>query len=669
MKKLSICICLFVCALFMTQPAFAAENGKLTLVPPAGYTDAVIYIDGRAYNATTDGNGSYTISIENTTAKTAIMYQYNSSSIPVGMYVWKLDYTDGAYTAEAMPGLQDLISYHGFSIRITGKSGIRFKSGIDVDTREKLINSGVDGYTLVEYGTLVMNQSNVGAYPFIKDGEKVNSGRSYWTENGKVYDNIVETVNNRYRFASVLIGIPASQYKTELAFRGYMVLTNGAENITLYGPIVGKSIYNLAEQLNSMKQYKAGSNADLFIKKIMADATTDAVSKKGIQGLEYLYGEAARAGTAYDWNALGVKHVLLNLDIAQCVGTESSHYGSFTYKGKTYYYNQYLEYQKEWVNNLKDNGVEVTMVLLMSWKDSLKEMTYAKSRGPCLYQAWDVSDERWEAFLYYIFTEAYPTVDRWIVGNEANMPNDYNHTGTLDLNTNANVYADEFLLVYNMLGICGSDAGTYISIDRCWAEKAEGIAGNKFLPAVINAIESKQNGVVWNVAQHAYAPDMFSCNIWNNGQVTHSWDTRYLCATNIDVLTDYIRDNYGEEHRVILSEQGFHAGAGEDAQAAGIAFTYYVAQFNDMIDAVMFRSYSDDSNDGDFRFGLINWMNRGNNGEQLLTAPARKAYYVFKYMDTAQSEEYTNPYVKKTGAGSWIEVVPDYNPYMLGVLH
>lgn len=668
MKKLSIFLCVFVCILLLTEPVVAAEGGKLTLTPPAGYTDAVIYIDGKAYSATASGNGSFTISIENTTAKTAIMYKYNSSSVPVGMYVWKLEYANGAYTATAMKGLQDLISYHGFSIRITGKSGIRFKSGIAVDTRNKLTTNGVDGYTLVEYGTLVMNQSYIGTYPFVKDGDKVSGGRSYWTENGKVYDNIVETVNNRYRFASVLIGIPAQQYKTELAFRAYIVLTNGEETITLYGPIVGKSIYNLAEQLDNMDQYKAGSSADLFVKKIIADATTDAVSKKGIQGLEYLYGEAVRANTAYDWNALGVKHVLLNLDIAQCIGTESSHYGSFTYEGKTYYFNQYLEYQKEWVNQLQANGVEVTMVLLMSWNNNLADMTYAKYRGPCTYQAWDISDQRWEAFLYYIFSEAYPNVERWVVGNEANMPNDYNHTGTLDLNTNANVYANEFIFVYNMLRLCGSDADVFISIDRCWAEKAEGIAGNLFLPAVIKAIETKQPGTIWNVAQHAYAPDMFKCNIWGNGQVINDWNTRYLCATNINVLTDYIRDNYGSEHRVILSEQGFHAGAGENVQAAGIAYTYYVAQFNDMIDAVMFRSYTDDASDGDFRFGLISWINTGNNGMQLLTAPARQAYNVFKYMDTPQSEKYTKSLVKLTGSDSWIKIVPDYNPYIFNVL-
>ena len=46
------------------------------------------------------------------------------------MYVWTLEYKDYAYEVTAQPKLTDLLTYHGFSIRITDKSGIRFKTGI-----------------------------------------------------------------------------------------------------------------------------------------------------------------------------------------------------------------------------------------------------------------------------------------------------------------------------------------------------------------------------------------------------------------------------------------------------------------------------------------------------------------------------------------------------------
>lgn len=58
------------------------------------------------------------------------------------------------------------------SIRITGKAGIRFKTGISTDLRAQLLGNGVNGYHLKEYGTLVMNNANRTSYPMIKGGEK-----------------------------------------------------------------------------------------------------------------------------------------------------------------------------------------------------------------------------------------------------------------------------------------------------------------------------------------------------------------------------------------------------------------------------------------------------------------------------------------------------------------
>ena len=70
------------------------------------------------------------------------------------MYVWTMEYRNNAYVATEQPELTDLLTYHGFSIRITGKAGIRFKTGISTDLRARLLNGGVNGYSLKEYGTL-----------------------------------------------------------------------------------------------------------------------------------------------------------------------------------------------------------------------------------------------------------------------------------------------------------------------------------------------------------------------------------------------------------------------------------------------------------------------------------------------------------------------------------
>ena len=65
---------------------------------------------------------------------------------------------------------------------------------------------------------------------------------------------------------------PASQYKVDYAFRGYATLTKDGRDITIYGPTVAKNIYSLAEQLLQIKIYEEGSDADLYLRKLIQDA-------------------------------------------------------------------------------------------------------------------------------------------------------------------------------------------------------------------------------------------------------------------------------------------------------------------------------------------------------------------------------------------------------------
>ncbi len=247
------------------------SSDRVILTAPEGYSDTTVYVDGIAYEAETR-NGFTIVQGAGLDGKTAVMYQYDASGIPVGMTVWTLENAGNYYKATQVEGLKDLLTYHGFSIRITGRAGIRFKTGIGTQTREQLLGDGISGYQLKEYGTLVMNNANRATYPMIKGGEKVAQGMAYGMgSDGNMIDNIFETVNERYRFTSVLVGLPAQQYKTDFAFRGYAVLAKGEEEIVLYGPIVHRSIYTLAEQALSLNLYEEGSAAWSFLKQLITD--------------------------------------------------------------------------------------------------------------------------------------------------------------------------------------------------------------------------------------------------------------------------------------------------------------------------------------------------------------------------------------------------------------
>ena len=205
--------------------------------------------------------------------KTAVVYRYDEAGVARGMYVWSLAHNGTVYTATAEPGLQDLLTYHGFSIRIKGKTGIRVKTGISKDLRSRLIRPGVNGYVLKEYGTLVMNSANMGQYPMIKDGAKVAGSISYGIDSsGNMKDVAFELVDERYRFTGVLVGIPVEQYKTEFAFRGYAVLERNGQQVVIYGPAKARSIYDLAKTMLESGGYEPGSESYVFLEKLIGDA-------------------------------------------------------------------------------------------------------------------------------------------------------------------------------------------------------------------------------------------------------------------------------------------------------------------------------------------------------------------------------------------------------------
>ena len=46
----------------------------------------------------------------------------------------------------------------------------------------------------------------------------------------------------------------------------------------------------------------------------------------------------------------------------------------------------------------------------------------------------------------------------------------------------------------------------------------------------------------------------------------------------------YVKNNFGENHRILLTEQGFSDSQGTANQAACLVYTFYKARFDDMVD-------------------------------------------------------------------------------------
>lgn len=387
-------------------------------------------------------------------------------------------------------------------------------------------------------------------------------------------------------------------------------------------------------------------------------------NKKGIQGTEFMDGSSPYTADAGEQQALNINHVLLNIHLNEVINTDGT--GTpYTYNGQTYYFN-YEGYVKpyEWrVRELREKGQAVTFVLLMDWSDVpiLQNLIYPGARvndGTHYYYALNVDDANARNLLgatfHYladVFGYSDTFVQNWIIGNEVNVPDEYNYTGTHDYAQNIDICVKSFDLLYDALSDNNPNAKAYISMTNHWTSDNDGIG----IPVrdFINAFAEREQGKNWNVAFHAYPANMaeFFGSKKSAERLRHDENSQYVCGANLEVLTDYIKEHYGSSHRVILSEQGFDASGSEEVQAAMLAYTYFAAARNDMIDAAIFLSW-EDSSAGQFqgyKFGLKDASGRH-----------RPAYDVFKYMnysDAGVVSAHTDYYLQVCGISNWTDDV------------
>ncbi|MGZ0067261.1 DUF5722 domain-containing protein [Microbacterium arborescens] len=390
-----------------------------------------------------------------------------------------------------------------------------------------------------------------------------------------------------------------------------------------------------------------------------------------------------------DADELGVGHAAINIALDQALLAQDDGEDSIPFEsdGETYYFDKAcMQSLDRTIKPLSDNGMLVNTILI-AYDDAQSNPGVgdllihpdAERRAPgAIVYAFNTADENSRYFRatmefladrYSREDEAYGRVVGWIVGNEVDSAWVWQNMGDQSLGRFVDDYDRAVRWVETAVKNEYAQARTYISLDHFWtmkyntSEPGHYYSGRDLVDRMV-ALGRETGEYGWNIAYHPYPENLFNPATWNDKTALDSVETPRITFKNLHVLGQYLlRDEQlfqGEQRRVILSEQGFHAPGNDpenqDLQAAAYAYAYYRAVSTPGIDAFILHRHVDHKNEGGLRLGLWTWDDE--RPEPSSPGETRRIYDVFRFIDTPESRAHTEFALPVIGADSWESLFP-----------
>lgn len=359
------------------------------------------------------------------------------------------------------------------------------------------------------------------------------------------------------------------------------------------------------------------------------------------------------------------KTVFFNLYISDLMRKDSG-VETYKYNGKTYHFNGLYGYVYL-VQQCNAKGIQVTAQISIDRNASTQSFITGNSPyAETAYYGWNTDNsttrQTMEAMFAYLgekFGKNNCYISNWILGNEVNSASGYYYVGNVSFSKFISMYSEAFRCLYNAVKSSRGSSKVFICLDNCWNQKNAFTicySARSTLESFAAKISDMQKDVNWNLAYHAYNQPLSDSQFWSGANASmftsDANTTTFITMRNIQTLTDYVKNRFGSNTRIILSEQGVSSTYGGQAnQAAAIALAYYKAACNPMIDAFIIRSYKDEAHE--VAQGLAMGL-KDANGKK------KTAYNVFKNMDSSNSLKYTEK-ILKSQVGNWKSLVPGYS--------
>lgn len=383
---------------------------------------------------------------------------------------------------------------------------------------------------------------------------------------------------------------------------------------------------------------------------------------------------------------LGVNHVIVNIPFSHILGSGID----YTYDGRTYHFSSdVLAVYDDTIRRMSEKNMTVTAVLLNDWNNATPQLYYPgvtrQPAGTANYYGFHVATEEGfetlkaiAAFLterYSSLQSPYGRVSNWVIGNEINNQL-WNYMGPMSLGQYMEEYVRAFRVFYTAIRSTSSTSRVFFSTDYNWLHEADGRLkyNAKDVLDTFNSMVVPGGPMDWELAYHPYSIPMVEPEFWNDaetGLIKNNASSPVVNMINLNVLTDYLQQpqflmRSGKPRHVILSEQGFTSqshsrGEVEELQAAAIAYAYYLADSNPLIDAFIMSRQVDAPSEvaASCSFGL--WSCDMSKPNDIVPTMRKQSWTVYKNIDDRKRTlETTEKYKKYIGIEKWSDVIPDF---------
>ncbi len=368
----------------------------------------------------------------------------------------------------------------------------------------------------------------------------------------------------------------------------------------------------------------------------------------------------------------GSQHAFQNFDITKCyIPDDYAECGIpyYEFEGKQYRFYDYT-YAIPWVKARNREGKTANVQFMISWETrdndgygSLVDRRLlideaARTQTGALYYAPATTGEGrqilrafWSWFMDSLAKEG-AHVDNLILGNEVNAHNEWHYSGNVGTQATVEKYASAFYDMRKIVRNYSDKTRCSICMDHTWNYYDGVIGAKEYIRIFHNSLTNLNGGTPvddWCMALHLYPSVLFEPAIWTDhppypsNMNALSENAGWVDGKNLSYITNYIKNTYGENHRIMLTEQGFTTYRGDDIQAASLAYSYYAAKYDPMVDC--FILYTSTTADSRLDFSIS----------------GRKAEDVFLNIENAdQQERLANMLLPTIGVSSWSQIIPNY---------